>query len=93
MRNLKMPEIPKAWDQGGNDWAEESSVFLPLTAPLLMPKAVAGPAWDVQSTSPCWRMILGFLAGCVKPGLTKQIPAFAWLDTEGGREPAQALKI
>lgn len=27
------------------------------------------------------------------PGFIKQIPAFTWLGTEGGSEPAQALKI
>lgn len=26
--HLKMPEIPKAWGQGGSDWAEESSATL-----------------------------------------------------------------
>lgn len=50
--DLKMPEIPKAWEQGGNDWAEESSVFLPLTAPLLVPKAVARPAWHGTCRTP-----------------------------------------
>lgn len=43
-KHLKMPEIPKSWNQGRNDWAEENGVFLLLAAPLLLPKAVAWPA-------------------------------------------------
>lgn len=48
--HLKMPETPKAWDQGANDRAEESGVFSHTgccngSPPVPMPKAAAWPAW------------------------------------------------
>lgn len=92
--HLRISKILKAWEQRGNDWAEVSDVFLPLTAPLLMPKAVAWPAGHGVCRTPVP------VGGCywdswqaIETWLQKAYPNIHLAGHTGRKRTSPALKI
>lgn len=90
-----MLETPKGTREGRREWCAPQSWLLQRGPSSVDAKSCgsASMAWGVLSTGSPSEAVTGFLAGDANLDFIKQIPTYTWLDTAGGNEATQAMKI